>query len=53
MDILVDFTPGTPDLFEAYFGLKEDLERILGRKVGRTWTPRPRRHAWKSFSMTS
>ena len=33
VDILVDFTPGTPDPFDAYFGLKEDLERILGRKV--------------------
>ncbi|MET3808877.1 putative nucleotidyltransferase [Nakamurella sp. UYEF19] len=33
VDILVDFTPGTADPFDAYFGLKEDLERILGRRV--------------------
>jgi len=33
IDILVDFTPGTPDPFDAYFGLKEDFERILGRRV--------------------
>ena len=33
LDILVDFAPGTPDPFDAYFGLKEDLERILGRRV--------------------
>jgi len=33
VDILVDFTLGLPDPFDAYFGLKEDLERILGRKV--------------------
>lgn len=33
VDILVDFTPGTSDPFDAYFGLKEDLERILGRTV--------------------
>ena len=33
IDILVDFTPGTPDPFDAYFGLKEDLERIIGRRV--------------------
>ena len=33
IDILVDFTPGTPDPFDAYFGLKEDLEQILGRRV--------------------
>ena len=26
VDILVDFNPGTPDPFDAYFGLKEDLE---------------------------
>ena len=25
--------PGTPDPFAAYFGLKEDLEQILGRRV--------------------
>jgi len=31
--ILVDFIPGTPDPFGTYFGLQEDLERILGRRV--------------------
>lgn len=33
VDVLVDFVPGTPDAFEAYFGLKEDLERLFGRGV--------------------
>lgn len=31
VDLLVDFAPGTPDRFDAYFGLKEDLERLLDR----------------------
>ncbi len=33
VDILVEFAPGTPDPFDAYFSLKEDLERLLGRGV--------------------
>lgn len=33
VDLLVEFEPSTPDLFDAYFGLKEDLERIFGRPV--------------------
>lgn len=33
VDFLVNFAPGTPDPFDAYFGLKEDLERILGTEV--------------------
>lgn len=33
VDVLVEFVPGTPDPFDAYFGLKEDLERLLGRGV--------------------
>ncbi len=33
VDFLVDFGPGATDLFDAYFGLKENLERLLGRSV--------------------
>lgn len=33
VDLLVDFQPSIPDLFESYFGLKEDLELIFGRPV--------------------
>jgi predicted nucleotidyltransferase len=33
VDVLVEFAPGTPDPFGAYFGLKEDLEGLLGRPV--------------------
>lgn len=33
VDFLVDFAAQTPDLFDAYFGLKEDLERLLSRPV--------------------
>ncbi len=33
VDVLVEFVPGTPDQFDIYFGLKEDLERLLGRGV--------------------
>lgn len=33
LDLLVEFEPTITDLFDAYFGLKEDLERIFGRAV--------------------
>lgn len=33
VDLLVEFEPTITDLFDAYFGLKEDLERIFGRAV--------------------
>jgi predicted nucleotidyltransferase len=34
IDFLVDFDPdGEPNLFHRYFGLKEDLESLLGRAV--------------------
>ena len=33
VDFLVDFEPGLADSFDAYFGLHEDLEHLLGRKV--------------------
>jgi predicted nucleotidyltransferase len=33
VDVLVEFTSGVSDPFDAYFGLKEDLERLLGREV--------------------
>lgn len=33
VDVLVEFAPGTPDPFDAYFGLKEDLERLFDREV--------------------
>ena len=33
VDFLVEFIPGAPDLFGAYFGVKEDLEALLGRGV--------------------
>lgn len=34
IDILVEFDPdGAPNLFHRYFGLKEDLESLLGRVV--------------------
>lgn len=32
VDVLVEFAPGTPDPFDAYFDFKEDLERLLGRQ---------------------
>jgi hypothetical protein len=33
IDFLVEFEPGRPDAFGAYFGLKESLEALLGRPV--------------------
>ena len=33
IDVLVEFAAGVSDPFAAYFGLKEDLERLLGRGV--------------------
>jgi predicted nucleotidyltransferase len=33
VDFLVDFAPQTKDLFDAYFGLKGDLEALVGRQV--------------------
>lgn len=33
VDLLVEFKPDVADLFDAYFGLKEDLERVFGRAV--------------------
>lgn len=32
-DFLVDFDPGGGNLFHRYFGLKEALEALFGRKV--------------------
>lgn len=33
VDVLVEFVAEVQDPFDAYFGLKEDLERLLGREV--------------------
>lgn len=33
LDVLVEFSDGTDDLFDAYFGLREELEDIAGRPV--------------------
>ena len=33
IDVLVDFPDGASDLFGASMGLREDLARILGRRV--------------------
>lgn len=33
VDFLVEFTDDADSLFDAYFGLKGDLERLLGRSV--------------------
>ncbi len=33
IDLLVEFEPGVVDLFDAYFGLKEDLEGVFDRPV--------------------
>lgn len=33
VDFLVEFDSQTLDVFDAYFGLKEDLEALLGRPV--------------------
>lgn len=33
VDLLVDFELGLEHPFDAYFGLHEDLERLLGRNV--------------------
>jgi predicted nucleotidyltransferase len=33
IDFLVEFAPGSEDAFAAYFGLKEDLEALLGLRV--------------------
>lgn len=33
VDFLVEFEEGADDLFDAYFGLKEGLERLLERPV--------------------
>ena len=33
VDFLVEFAPGAEDAFDSYFGLKEDLETLLGRPV--------------------
>lgn len=33
VDLLVEFVSGVSDPFEAYFGLREDLEALFGRTV--------------------
>lgn len=33
VDFLVEFDPDAADRFDAYFGLKEELERLAGRPV--------------------
>jgi uncharacterized protein len=33
VDFLVEFREDVPDLFDAYFGLKEELQSVLGRPV--------------------
>jgi uncharacterized protein len=33
IDLLVEFGPGIAVAFDAYFGLKEDLEQLFGRSV--------------------
>jgi uncharacterized protein len=33
VDLLVEFEPDVVDMFEAYFGLKEDLEVLFARPV--------------------
>lgn len=33
VDLLVEFLDGTTERFDAYFDLKEELERLLGRPV--------------------
>ncbi|MGN8027628.1 nucleotidyltransferase family protein [Microbacterium sp. 22242] len=33
VDVLVDLSTEAGDTFDAYFGLKEDLEQIFGRPV--------------------
>lgn len=33
LDVLVEFTAGSEDLFGAYFGLRESLEELAGRPV--------------------
>lgn len=33
VDFLVDFLPGRDNLFDDYFGLRAELERIVGRSV--------------------
>ncbi|WP_251453876.1 hypothetical protein [Microbacterium sp. Marseille-Q6648] len=30
---IIEFDSGVADLFDAYFGLKEDLEALFGRRV--------------------
>mgnify|MGYP001193114751 CR=1 FL=1 len=33
LDVLVEFASDVPDLFDAYFGLREGLELLAGRSV--------------------
>lgn len=33
VDFLVEFDPDTADRFDSYFGLKEELERLVARPV--------------------
>jgi len=33
VDLLVEFERGLSDPFDAYFGLREDLEQVFGRPV--------------------
>ncbi len=33
VDFLVEFEPNLPGRFDSYFGLKEELERLLDRRV--------------------
>jgi uncharacterized protein len=33
VDLLVEFGPDATDLFDSYFGLKEDFEKLWGRPV--------------------
>ncbi|HAS31475.1 MAG: DNA polymerase subunit beta [Microbacterium sp.] len=33
VDLLMEFMPDVQDPFDAYFGLKEDLEKLFARRV--------------------
>ncbi|UJP08940.1 nucleotidyltransferase domain-containing protein [Microbacterium sp. KUDC0406] len=53
IDLLVDLAPETKDKFDAYFGLKEDLERVFGRTVDLVMTDAVRNPYFRDRALAS
>lgn len=53
VDFLVDFAADHPDLLGAYLGLKEELERIVGRNVDLVMTDAVRNPYFKASAFNT